>query len=64
MLREVTGVPADIEALRLFLIIPEVISDVKKPKNLDLIAKFGEKILEQKKEAIKIICKSTFLALC
>ena len=64
MLKKVTGVPADIEALRLFLIFPEVIPHIDMPNRVNFIAKFGEKILDQEKEAIKIICKSTFLTLC
>jgi len=56
LLRGLAGVPADLEALRTFLIIPEIIPHVDNIKRLNIIRNFGEKILELNEEVIKYLC--------
>ena len=63
LLTKLNGIPCDLEAQRVFLIIPEILAYDEKEERVKFIASFGEKILDMKDEARKMLCKLVIYSL-
>ena len=63
LLTKLNGIPCDFEALRVFLIIPEILAHDKVEERGTIVASFGEKILDMKDEVRKILCKLVIYSL-